>query len=100
MSRKDRILRNTKENLAMRKERKKLTTEQTQSSLNRVSRLPEGKQMREPQIGLKDGTSIPSLAPLTPHTPGSALTTRLRMAKSERSESSLWEPPFYGPPFF
>jgi hypothetical protein len=65
MSRKDQILRNTKETLATRKERKKLATEQTQSSLNRVSRLPKGKQMREPQIGLKDETPMPSLAP--PH---------------------------------
>jgi hypothetical protein len=58
-------------------------TQQTQSSLNRVSRLPQGKRVREPQIELKDGTQLPALVSLTPHTPVSRPATRFRVAIPE-----------------
>ena len=63
--------REQKKSLAKRKWGEKLTTQQTQSSLNRVSRFPQGKQAREPQIELKDGTHLPALVLLTPHIPDS-----------------------------
>jgi hypothetical protein len=84
-------LRSQKEqkSLAKRKRGKKLTTQQTQSSLNRVSRPPQGRQAREPQIELKDGAHLPTLysSPLIHQIP--AATTQLRVAIPEPLKTIL-----------
>ena len=80
------------------KEQKIMTTEQIQSSLNQVSRLPGGNQVREPQIGLKDRTyTAPrSGRPITPHTPDFHPGNFVPDGNAETLQGFLEDPPIWG----